>query len=103
VFDGVERLGQAPMMGRDDIAEIGHRAALPRRRRCHRAGRFAEAMRQLERRVTYVADPTSDTSLPSLLVRPDEIIVWATTQDSEATSDDAQKRLGAATERWVAP
>jgi hypothetical protein len=61
----------------------------------------AEAVRPLERRVAYVADPASDTSLPSLTVRPGGIIIWATAQDSEPISDNAQKRLGTAVVRWV--
>ncbi|MEU5850319.1 FAD-dependent oxidoreductase [Saccharopolyspora shandongensis] len=64
-------------------------------------GRFAGAAPHLTARVTSVADPTADTSLPSLLVRPDGIIVWATTQDGEPTGDDAHTRLDVAIARWV--
>jgi len=64
-------------------------------------GRFAGAVRQLERRIAYVTDPASDTSLPSLLMRPDGIIVWATTQDAAPAGDDAQEKLDAAIRRWA--
>nr|WP_042180523.1 FAD-dependent monooxygenase [Kibdelosporangium sp. MJ126-NF4]CEL14425.1 probable oxygenase [Kibdelosporangium sp. MJ126-NF4]CTQ88790.1 probable oxygenase [Kibdelosporangium sp. MJ126-NF4] len=64
-------------------------------------GRFAHAVRHLEHQVTYVADPTEDTSLSSLLVRPDGVIIWATTQEDESTDDNAHKRLDAAIPRWV--
>jgi len=64
-------------------------------------GRFAGAVRQLERRIAYVTDPASDTSLPSLLVRPDGIIVWATTQDAAPAGDAAQEKLDTAIRRWA--
>ncbi|MFE5123730.1 FAD-dependent oxidoreductase [Streptomyces sp. NPDC056669] len=64
-------------------------------------GRFAEAVQHLSERIAYVADSAADTELPSLLVRPDGIIIWAADQDDEPTSDDATKRLDAATLRWV--
>ncbi|GDY51613.1 hypothetical protein SVIO_022360 [Streptomyces violaceusniger] len=65
-------------------------------------------------RIAYVADPASATSPPSLLVRPDGVIVWADSRDT-ATSDDAAsgtsgtttcddgalKELDAAIQRWV--
>ncbi|RSM69327.1 FAD-dependent oxidoreductase [Amycolatopsis sp. WAC 01375] len=63
-------------------------------------GRLADEVRDLER-VAYVADPTADMSLPSLLVRPDGIIVWATTQEEESDGGDARKRLDAAISRWT--
>ncbi|GAA1065665.1 FAD-dependent monooxygenase [Streptomyces asiaticus] len=94
-------------------------------------GRFAEAVRPMEHRIAYVADPASATSPPSLLVRPDGVIVWADSRDTAtsdiatsgtatsdiatsgtatsdiatsgtATSDDgALKELDAAIQRWV--
>lgn len=64
-------------------------------------GRFAGPVSQLERRVACVADPTAETSLPSLLVRPDGIIAWADTRDAEHSGDDSRKQLAAALERWV--
>lgn len=63
-------------------------------------GRFAHAAQQLEQ-VAYVADPTADRSLPSLLVRPDGVIIWATTQEDDSADDNARKRLDAATLRWT--
>ncbi|AGP59725.1 FAD-dependent monooxygenase [Streptomyces rapamycinicus] len=74
-------------------------------------GRFAEAVRPMEHRIGYVADPASATSPPSLLVRPDGVIVWADSRDT-ATSDTATpdtatsdggvlKELDAAIQRWV--
>ncbi|WP_445517922.1 FAD-dependent monooxygenase [Streptomyces sp. NEAU-174] len=74
-------------------------------------GRFAEAVRPMAHRIAYVADPASATSPPSLLVRPDGVIVWADARDTAtpdtaasgtATSDDgALKELDAAIQRWV--
>ncbi|WP_413105813.1 FAD-dependent monooxygenase [Streptomyces sp. Inha503] len=84
-------------------------------------GRFAEAVRPLEHRIAYVADPASATSPPSLLIRPDGVIVWADSPDTatsdtatlapatsgsamsdSATSDDGVlKELDAAIQRWV--
>lgn len=60
-------------------------------------GRFADAAQHLNERIAYVADPAADAALPSLLVRPDGVIIWA----AECDSDDAAKRLDAATLRWV--
>ncbi|MEV6629695.1 FAD-dependent oxidoreductase [Actinoplanes sp. NPDC051470] len=53
-------------------------------------GRFGGAVRHLGGRITAVLDPAGDG--PSVLMRPDGVIVWA--------GDDAA-RLGAAVERWV--
>jgi 2-polyprenyl-6-methoxyphenol hydroxylase-like FAD-dependent oxidoreductase len=64
-------------------------------------GRFARVIRALDGRIAYVADPTSDTTPPSLLVRPDGIIAWATTQDTEPTSEDTQEQLATALRRWA--
>ena len=64
-------------------------------------GRFAEAVRHLGRRTEYVADATSETSLPSLLVRPDGIIVWANTQNAVSSDEEVRKTLAAAILRWA--
>ncbi|MBA6433704.1 FAD-dependent monooxygenase [Streptomyces sp. GMR22] len=79
-------------------------------------GRFAEAVRPMAHRIASVADPASATSPPSLLVRPDGVIVWADARDTAtsddgapdtapsdtATSDDGVlKELDAAVQRWV--
>ncbi|WP_413811322.1 FAD-dependent monooxygenase [Streptomyces sp. OE57] len=84
-------------------------------------GRFAEVVGPLEHRIAYVADPASATSPPSLLVRPDGVVVWADSSDTDspdtatsdtatpdtatpdtATSDDGVlKELDAAIQRWV--
>ncbi|MBP8536535.1 FAD-dependent monooxygenase [Streptomyces sp. MK37H] len=73
-------------------------------------GRFAEAVRPMEHRIAYVADPAPATSPPSLLVRPDGVIVWADSRDTAsdaATSDTATsdhgvlKELDAAIQRWI--
>ncbi|MFE0026733.1 FAD-dependent oxidoreductase [Amycolatopsis sp. NPDC059021] len=64
-------------------------------------GRFADSVRQLESRVAYVADPTPDASLPSLLVRPDGIIAWADTRNPERSDDTVRKLLDAALLRWA--
>ncbi|MEE4596716.1 FAD-dependent monooxygenase [Streptomyces sp. DSM 41524] len=74
-------------------------------------GRFAEAVRPMAHRIAYVADPASAMSPPSLLVRPDGVIVWADSRDTAtsgtatsgtATSDDGVlKELDAAIQRWV--
>ncbi|GAA4531943.1 FAD-dependent monooxygenase [Amycolatopsis samaneae] len=61
-------------------------------------GRFAEAARELGHRIAHVPDPASDTSLPSLLVRPDGIIVWA---DAGPSGDARRKLLDTAIERWA--
>lgn len=63
--------------------------------------RFAAAVRHLEHRVASVADPSSDTSLPSLLVRPDGIIVWASSPGAESPGDDAQEQFAAAIQCWA--
>lgn len=65
-----------------------------------RAGRFADAAQRLNGRIAYVAEPAADTSLPSLFVRPDGIIIWAAA-DAELEGGDARKRLDAATLRWA--
>ncbi|MCQ8188264.1 FAD-dependent monooxygenase [Streptomyces rugosispiralis] len=79
-------------------------------------GRFGRAVRPMEHRIAYVADPASATSPPSLLVRPDGVIAWADSRDSAtsegatsgtamsgtAMSDDGVlKGLDAAIQRWV--
>ncbi|MCH0558432.1 FAD-dependent monooxygenase [Streptomyces sp. MUM 16J] len=61
---------------------------------------LAVVARGLEQRIVYLADPASDASLPSLLVRPDGVVIWAATQDA-APADEAQKRLDAAIRRWA--
>ncbi|MGW7538664.1 FAD-dependent oxidoreductase [Amycolatopsis sp. NPDC054798] len=53
-------------------------------------GRFAVS--GLDDRLAYVADPADE---PSLLVRPDGVIVWA------SSGDDDQKLLDAALSRWA--
>jgi 2-polyprenyl-6-methoxyphenol hydroxylase-like FAD-dependent oxidoreductase len=63
-------------------------------------GRFAGEVRRLDHWIAYVADRTTDASRPSLLVRPDGIIVWAAPQDSDRT-DDAWELLVAAIARWI--
>ncbi|GAA1092932.1 FAD-dependent monooxygenase [Streptomyces javensis] len=74
-------------------------------------GRFAGAVRPRGHRIAYVADPASAASPPSLLVRPDGVIVWAAAHDTAASdtatpvtaaSDDGVlKELDAAIQRWV--
>lgn len=64
-------------------------------------GRFAQAARPLEQRIAYVVDPASDTSPPSLLVRPDGVIVWATSGDTASSDDAVLKDLDTAIQRWV--
>ncbi|MFF1922733.1 FAD-dependent oxidoreductase [Streptomyces sp. NPDC058221] len=64
-------------------------------------GRFADAVQHLGERIAYVADPAADSSSPSLLVRPDGIVIWVATHDDEGASGDAGKQLDAATLRWV--
>lgn len=64
-------------------------------------GRFAEAVRPMAHRIAYVADPASATSPPSLLVRPDGVIVWADPRDTATSDDGAFKELDAAVQRWV--
>jgi 2-polyprenyl-6-methoxyphenol hydroxylase-like FAD-dependent oxidoreductase len=60
-------------------------------------GRFSAAVRSLERRIVAVADPGSGTAEPSLLVRPDGVIVWA----APPSGDEGREQLVAATRRWV--
>ncbi|MEV6912937.1 FAD-dependent oxidoreductase [Amycolatopsis sp. NPDC051071] len=57
-------------------------------------GRFADAVRPLEHRVTYLTDPASS---PSLFMRPDGIIAWADGQDVE----QSRKLLDVAIQRWA--
>ncbi|MDJ1133639.1 FAD-dependent oxidoreductase [Streptomyces iconiensis] len=80
-------------------------------------GRFAEAVRQLGHRIAYLTDPdgdpdadagrapapgpTSDTSPPSLLVRPDGVVIWSTAHGEEPADDTARKRLDSAISRWA--
>ncbi|MER8156172.1 FAD-dependent oxidoreductase [Streptomyces sp. NPDC094472] len=64
-------------------------------------GRFAQAVRPLEHRITYVADPASDTSPPSLFVRPDGVIIWTTSRDTASSDDAVLKELDTAIQRWV--
>ncbi|MGC0421620.1 FAD-dependent oxidoreductase [Embleya sp. AB8] len=65
-------------------------------------GRFADAVRHLDERIAHAADPTTDPHLPSLLIRPDGIIIWAADQDAASTAaDDATKQLHTATQRWL--
>ncbi|NEW69632.1 FAD-dependent monooxygenase [Streptomyces rhizosphaericus] len=64
-------------------------------------GRFAEAVRPMAHRIAYVADPASATSPPSLLVRPDGVIVWADARDTATSDDGVLKELDAAIQRWV--
>ncbi|MFE5158058.1 FAD-dependent monooxygenase [Streptomyces sp. NPDC056697] len=64
-------------------------------------GRFAQATRPLEQRIAYVVDPASDTSPPSLLIRPDGVIVWATSGDTTSSDDAVLKDLDTAIQRWV--
>lgn len=64
-------------------------------------GRFAEAVRPMEHRIAYVADPASATSPSSLLVRPDGVIVWADSRDTATSDDGVLKELDAAIRRWV--
>ncbi|MEU5731663.1 MULTISPECIES: hypothetical protein [Streptomyces] len=64
-------------------------------------GRFAQAVRPLEHRIAYVADPASDTSPPSLFVRPDGVIIWATSPDTASSDDAVLKEFGTAIRRWV--
>lgn len=59
--------------------------------------RFADVISNLVGKIAYAADP--DETQPSLLVRPDGIIIWAKT--GEATDSDAAALLDAAIERWV--
>ncbi|MFC3451495.1 FAD-dependent oxidoreductase [Amycolatopsis speibonae] len=59
-------------------------------------GRYADAVRGLADSVAYTADPISDTSQPSLFVRPDGIIAWA-----DDSTDNARKLLDIAIGRWV--
>ncbi|MFE9060393.1 FAD-dependent oxidoreductase [Streptomyces violaceusniger] len=64
-------------------------------------GRFAQAVRPLEHRVAYVADPASETSQPSLFVRPDGVIIWAASRDTASSDDAVLKELDTAVQRWV--
>ncbi|AQW51910.1 FAD-dependent oxidoreductase [Streptomyces violaceusniger] len=64
-------------------------------------GRFAQAVRPLEHRVAYVADPASETSQPSLFVRPDGVIIWAASRDTASSDDAVLKELDTAIQRWV--
>ncbi|MGW5445048.1 FAD-dependent monooxygenase [Streptomyces asiaticus] len=64
-------------------------------------GRFAEAVRPMAHRIAYVADSGSAMSPPSLLVRPDGVIVWADSRDTATSDDGALKELDAAIQRWV--
>ncbi|GAA3362665.1 FAD-dependent monooxygenase [Streptomyces antimycoticus] len=63
-------------------------------------GRFAQAVRPLEHRIAYVADP-AHTSPPSLFVRPDGVIIWATSPDSASSDDAVLNELDTAIRRWV--
>ncbi|WP_410646899.1 FAD-dependent oxidoreductase [Amycolatopsis sp. cmx-4-54] len=62
-------------------------------------GRYADAVTGLADSVAYTADPTSEDSTPSLLVRPDGVIAWA--DASEDSVENARKLLDAAIRRWV--
>ncbi|MBO3673877.1 FAD-dependent oxidoreductase [Streptomyces sp. NEAU-YJ-81] len=64
-------------------------------------GRFAQAVRPLEHRIAYVADPASDTSPPSLFVRPDGVVIWAASRDTASSDDAVLKELDTAIQRWV--
>lgn len=64
-------------------------------------GRFGAVVRPWEDRIACVSDPAADTSLPSLLVRPDGVVVWAATEDAATVDADARTRLDAALRRWA--
>nr|WP_043237467.1 hypothetical protein [Streptomyces violaceusniger] len=64
-------------------------------------GRFAQAARPLQHRIAYTSDPASDTSPPSLFVRPDGVISWATSRVTASSDDAVLKELGTAIQRWV--
>ncbi|MEW2454504.1 FAD-dependent monooxygenase [Streptomyces albus] len=63
--------------------------------------RFAAAVRPLEHRIAYVADPAAAPSSPSLLVRPDGVVVWAATQEGAPSDAGARTRLEGALRRWA--
>ncbi|GCD94615.1 FAD-dependent oxidoreductase [Embleya hyalina] len=62
-------------------------------------GRFAEAVRLLDDRIVHVADPTADPDRPSLLVRPDGIVIWAAHETDEPAA--ATERFATARLRWA--
>lgn len=64
-------------------------------------GWLPETVRPLAARVNYVPAPRSDVSLPSLLMRPDGVIVWASSVDGDLNEDDDRARLVIAVKRWV--
>lgn len=64
-------------------------------------GHFARAVRPLRHRIAYTSDPASDTSSPSLFVRPDGVIIWATSRDTASSDDAVLKELATAIQRWV--
>ncbi|MFE3202086.1 hypothetical protein [Embleya sp. NPDC059237] len=62
-------------------------------------GRFADAVRLLDDRIVQVADPTADPDRPSLLVRPDGIVIRAAHEADEPAA--AAKRFATAGLRWA--
>ncbi|MFE5330059.1 FAD-dependent oxidoreductase [Embleya sp. NPDC056575] len=62
-------------------------------------GRFADAVRLLDDRIVHVADPSADPDRPSLLVRPDGIVIWAAHEADEPAA--ATRRFATARLRWA--
>lgn len=64
-------------------------------------GRLARAVGGHRDRVAYLFDPIADERTPSLLVRPDGIIAWATASEGGSSGKEAPGGLKAALVRWA--
>ncbi|AMM20769.1 FAD-dependent oxidoreductase [Frondihabitans sp. PAMC 28766] len=89
-------VGDEPLTGGSRLADHAHdgRFVLVDR---SPDGRFAAGTKPWASRMAIVSDPAPDSSRPSLLVRPDGVIVWAGLQDHEA----AASSLALALDRWA--
>lgn len=62
-------------------------------------GRYAELARDLDTKIAYARDP--DPAQPSLLMRPDGIIIWASAIQPGGTDTSPGALLTAAVQRWA--